>query len=296
MYLTLRIGGTPLYAITDWTLTKSPERDDVRLVYRPSWRTIVRRILVSAICLVLLVVMVTTFGLPGGSGLVASDPVRERVAERRRQEAAAAAEQALQDLRRTLPADQWEEVEQKVQQRQTERQKQQEAIDRRDGFLSGVGQCLYWTTFALLAAVALLAPAPWQRVAVEGNPRQGLRVTMTLFRSHTRECPPGSVAAITIVAYEWWHKGRFAPTFLGWRWAVRITRFDPTAGQPMMLEFWLDLDKVLPRHLEDLTPRVRLFVAALERFTGLQATPPAIQLSHLRQRFGHRMPPPALGE
>lgn len=292
MYLTLRIGDTPLYAITDWTLVESAQRGKNRLVYRPGWRTTLRRLIASLICIVLIVVMAMTFGLPpraGGSGRpAATDPAESA----RIMQAPDTAEKLLQDLRRSIPADQWDELERRARDQRAEREKRQDAQEKRYAIGVKVGKSLYWTVFGLLAAVAVLAPAPWQRVVVEGNSRQGLRVTKTLFWPRTRAFPPGSVVSLSIVAQEWWHKGRYDPTFLGWRWEVRIFGFDHRVGGPFTLEFWPDLQKSLPHDVEELTPRVRVFVETIERLTGLRTALPVVQLSHHREQFGHRMPPP----
>jgi hypothetical protein len=292
MYLTLRIGGTPLYAITDWTLVESTERGESRLVYRPGWPTILRRLIASLICVVLIVVMAMTFGLPPRIGRSSRTPATDSAEAARVKQAADTAEKVLQDLRRTIPAGQWEELERKAQHQRAEREKRQDAQEKRHATVSIVGKSLYWTAFGLLTVVALLTPAPWQRVIAEGDPRKGLRVTKTLFWPRTRACPPGSIVALSIVALEWWHIGRYDPTFLGWRWEVRILGFDHRTEEPFTLEFWPDLQRSLPRNVEVLTPRVRVFVEAVERLTGLRAAVPVVQLSHHREQFGHRMPPP----
>jgi hypothetical protein len=183
-------------------------------------------------------------------------------------------------------------LERKAQHRRVEHEQRRDAQQERYVTFSFVGKSLYWTVFGLLAAVAVLAPSPWQRVVVEGGSQQGVRVTKKVFWPRTRACPPGSVVALSIVALEWWHRGRYGPTFLGWRWEVRIVGFDLQTRKPFTLEFWLDLQKALARNVEELTPRVRVFIETIERFTGLRATPPVIQLSPHRERFGHRMPPP----
>lgn len=288
MYLTFRIGGASLFAITDWAIARRTEGGVERLVYRPSWRTVFRRLVVSLICSAMLVVLVMTFGLPPSASR------RNALAESKsgdlatEQDGTAASAEYLQELRRTMPADKWAEMEQRVDQLRTQRAQQQALQDRRYRIATLIGKTLYWIAFGLLALVAFLAPAPWQRVIVasESGRGQGLRVTKILLWPRTRVCPPGSIASVSIVVREWWQKGRFKPTFLGWLWEVRIHGVDPRSGRSFTLEFWPDLQECLPRDPTDLTPRVREFVDTIERITFVRASLPVVQPSRYGTQFG----------
>lgn len=282
MYLTFRIGGASLFAITDWAIVRSTHRGSERLLYKPSWRTVFRRLIVSLICSAMLVVLVMTFGLPPSAARRTALAGSEAGATATKQDWSAGSAEYLQELRRTMPADKWAEMEQRVDQLRAQREEQQELQDRRYRMATLIGKTLFWIAFGLLALVALLAPAPWQRVIVASEPgrEQGLRVTKMLFWPRTRVCPAGSIASVSIVVREWWHKGRFKPTFLGWLWEVRIHGVDPRTGRSFTLEFWPDLQPDPPDAQLELTPRIREFVDTIALVTGVQHSLPIVRPSH----------------
>lgn len=295
MYLSFRIGGPPLYGVTDWTVVESEDGRRRRLVYRPGPRTILRRLIASAVSVIMIVVMVVLFGMPPGSrwaGRRKSTIPRQDGQVRQIQEAT---EKLREDLRRSLPAEKWEGLEEKLRQQQAERQRRRAADEKRLRTWSLVGRSSYWTVFAVLAAVAILAPAtaPWQRIVIEGSPRDGLAVTKTILWPRTRVVKAGDVVALTVNACEWWHRGRHHLTFLGWRWEVRVHYVDRDRDKAAHLEFWPDMEPTLPPHIEDLTPRVRQLLDALQWITGRPASPPTVRHSHHRRRYADRMGPPS---
>jgi hypothetical protein len=147
MYLTLRIGAAPLFAITDWAVARRTHRGNERLLYKPSWRTVLRRLIASLICSVMLVALVLTFGLPPSaarrSAVAGSDS--DDIAAK--QDWTADSTDYLQDLRRTMPADKWTEMEHRVDQLRAKRAERQELQDSRYRIATLIGKTLYWIVF-----------------------------------------------------------------------------------------------------------------------------------------------------
>ena len=270
----MRTDGHHGYEFTDWNLYRSNENT---LIYRPSVRTLMRRLVYTLVAGTLFV-LVHYLGrqVPAllDPGYVRNDPQFQA----RQQELSRQAEELRQSARDSMTEEQRTAYDAELERWQAEAEAQYVESstgtwgERRQMVL--LFRIAMWALSILLGAVATLPPlmALIEQFTVENDGRGNLAVTWRRFVTRTRACPVSDLGAMTITAGERVAQGRYGTRGLGYRWIVSVE----SALTGLRFEFHPDHQKHTPINGRHLPERVETFVQGLSRMTGLQIPAPVI--------------------
>jgi hypothetical protein len=267
------------YDIRDWSLAvESPGR----LVYRPSLLTLSRRLMRSALILIVFAPFVY-YGLKATSrDYFEPTPHEQAVFEEEAARLSSETSQVVDSMRERMSAEERATFEAKIEANERRRAYEQERAR------SQLEQTRRWANIAAVAFACLLgftaAAGPlscaWQRVSIFREPCGGLTVKKRGLWPSTVSVPQDGIHRLSVRAAEVIHRRRHAGiSRLGHRWSISL-ELGPSgpgkSGDLDTLEFHVHYQKLRPMESEALPERVARLVGALEQMTGLKAGPPTI--------------------
>ncbi len=296
-----RVRLLPTYSVTDWRLAVNA-RD--RLVYRPGLKTFLRRLVFSA--LMLLIAWAFHYGYRDVvEPRVLRDPETVHVLRKGIEETKETASEVPESVRGLIEEGRWQAPEAPqsetrtvgpIEQRINEVEAKADAIR-----LARKARQIHWffvTPFLILAAAPLLA-CLWNRVSVEQDVRNNLIVKSWILIPRTRVWPVQAFGSIAVMVQEVILHSRGLRRAGGWRWRGRLSgRADtasrgsmerPVAPVPWGVEFWIDHHWRRPTKLERIPERVAHLVGWLHQVTGLPVEQPLLLEHGMPHPTGERM-------
>lgn len=249
----------PSYSIIDW------RRDDIdadRLTYRPSWRTAVRRSMLTALAAALLALMCWTAGVPWQPDWQAA-PANQLV------EPPGAVE--FQDR----PGD---DVPLEHGQRRRGARRQRAARPLIIAVLEPIFHAAHWTAFVgLVAAGGLpLFLVPWERLTIRRGADGELVVCRRRLLTRTRAWSAGAFGGAVCEAVERVHRRRGGRRESDWVWVVRLVPHHtggmipwPLHVDDPVVEFHVGHQCEAPHDAHRPPRRVRSFLKHVLRLAGV---------------------------
>jgi hypothetical protein len=259
---------------TDWDLTPLPDRRV--LVMTPSWRTAAGRWPLVVLPILLMGLLVWTFGFPPGSRRVSF----QAKAQQNQSQQIKNLEKQISRLSnvQSAPMKQHRAALQEQLNRARQSQAASASQPQPTATLGTTGDSIYWTAMALLAIAALAGPGfcLLERIELDATVPGELLVRRRwqVIGSRTIRLDECAVLSVRVERLIRTHKRTTVMRDLGWRWNVMLHSRD-TDEQPLLRVF-PELEPTLPTRVSQMTDRVRLVVAFLEEATGLQSLEPVI--------------------
>ena len=244
---------------TDWSVVRV---DAQSLTYRPSGRTLFRRLGATLLAVMIIGVMVWSFGFPpgGGASTRRQDPAEQAQLEDMRQRVS----EAEESLRQTMTEAEWADFQQKIAQKAADRESERRESGQRLATVGAVGAGIYWAVFTLCVLGGVLVPlsSVWQRLTIEKDVRGDPCVTRRGLMRSSRTLARSDLADLCVFAGEVYHRQRrpYVERFLGWRWQVQLRSKAAAGGEDELVVFWPDMTQTLPPQMHKMTARVREFV------------------------------------
>ncbi len=275
----------PSYGIHTWNQTSLGDRG---LCYRPSLRTFVRRLVITAVCA--LVVGGTEYGY---RRIAAPPPIASPVTEeelRKFEETRPALEESLRGmLGDEVYAQVLREAEAAKAQREGQRAQQAAKAEARLAPLRQAFNYAHYGIIGLFSFIGLLAPLSclWSRVTVTRTAQGELVIKRRALLSSTTHWPVDGFHGIRTFAMEHYGFDRYGrPNAHGWAWIVPLSFKGnphlPSLGSTgvsfgaMSPQFHIDQEKRQPNMVGKAPEAVRDLVKGLRAITGLQAEPPQL--------------------
>ncbi len=275
------------FEFTDWHLYRN---DELSLVYRPSVRTLIRRLAWSAVAVMLIVGLhygfwATTDRLAQPESLEPAYPVPIQEME---QETA----DIRNSLRDTPSEEEWRDFETREAANRADNQAQIGAMqDRRARIRDIVRYCVLAAT-ALLAALAILPPllALTEQISVGRDLRGNFIVTHRWFLTRTRSCPLSTLTPFRLTAQQMGQQGGPGSSRQsGYRWIVSTVSDPSHGGSGVNFAFHIDHGMTRPDPAAPLPGRVATFVEGMRRLTGIPHNEPIVLDSPLIERSPFRI-------
>jgi hypothetical protein len=263
------VGLLPRYSIFDW---RPSTTDEGGLLFRPSLRTVWRRLALTLIAAILLGMMWWSHGFPWKQ----EPPAAPAPANQAELDAAARELQA--DFERNMTPEQRRQFQQRLDRAQLERERRLAGQRAQLDWMDRAGRAVHWTVFEALLVLGLLPLllAAWERVDLRNGPEGELIIRRRRFLTSERAWPRGSFGGIMCSAAERIHRTRRYETHEGWFWVVRLLPRHEHGGlaapqhlDDPVVEF--DVGRQPDRPFSEHKPpkRVRTFLKHLCRMTEL---------------------------
>ncbi len=264
--------------VHDWALT--PGLDHHALVFAPSGRTIARQLWLTALCAVIVGVILFTFGLPPGSRAIGTQ--RDRVARLEQQHEqqrkhATRVRQSTVGSASEVTRQMADHAEQQVARLEADLDRERAKLDGMSATLGALGDTLYWGAIGLLIVVGLGLPLSgrFERITLlAGDGELRLRTRLSLVRSRTLAADGYAALAIQAQRLITTHRKHATADDHGWLWRVLLLADPDDPHAPPSLELRCDREDMLPPRIERMTQRTRQVVAFCQHATGLAPQPP----------------------
>lgn len=258
-----------VFDVYDWNCVEMTTQS---IVYRPSSRTLLRRLGNTLFALILIAAM-TSYVFYFRNSENRRAVYRDAVSSQQDLEA------MTQSIRETMTQAEWDRIQETVAQQRAEREAQQEEADARRRDIGTIAFNIYLGLSALIGTLGILSPLSvlWNRVSITVIGRNRIAVTSRGVKSRTHEMTIERDTRVALRAMERVARRRHAGIVRkGYRWTVRL---EPTPSLAMMggsiqtIDFEVDHQQDRPVEGMRLPPRVQQFVEGLQRMTGLNAAP-----------------------
>jgi hypothetical protein len=263
-----------IFYVNDWSFRLRGQT----LVCRPSWKTLLGRLLLSAFLIGIGGWMVYSHGWPDFSAGTSTptSPASPEAAELKQQ-----TDQIKNLLRSTMTEEEYKKFEQEQKENRAQRQSQQRTDAQKTNLLMLGIQIGYAGLLGIFAIAGTLSPLStiWQVVTIRRAPHGGLRFRKTGFIPTSQTTVLQSVTQLSVLNEEYASQTEDG-LYQEWRWKVQVYGSDN--GTNTLVEFQTLTEKEAPAMVKYLPERVKLFTRATEALTGLECTPPArVQVSHI---------------
>lgn len=262
------------FSFVDWNVHRE---DQYSIAYRPSLNTLLRRLVVSA--LAGLIAALVSYGFHSTFGVFRSPAEIRPVDEVQRAELQQTTDRMLDELRRTMTPEEWEQFQTDLAQRDAERESRVHEAHALENRVRTFVTVAYGTVMTGLLLCALLPPVStlWQQITIARTPSQ-LVVRSRGLWPRTRSVPIAEYRRIRITAREIRYRPRpaAASRSAGYRWCVSLEpNIDPLlgSGDVWILEFQPHWQKERPIEQMRLPERVSRLSDALKRMTGVEPDP-----------------------
>ena len=283
----------PIYNVRTWKIRAA---DSQRIVFRPSLRTFAIRLQATVIFFAL----VGLLEISGGHLLRHDGARTSNISATDRDTFAAQEAEVRESIRREFGDAFMERVDERVDEQRAERQRANDAAERR------VESVEYWlkagrfVLYGFLALCGVLPPLSclWSRVSVHRDALGSISVFALALLPRRRAWTHGHFKRIRTNVMERFWFGRYNfVTKHAWDWYVQITPAGlpnmpitmtaawGTSGEDLPPQFLVHRQKHEPGN-QDLAPEpVRDFVKAMRALTGLPPNPPQIVPARLHRGF-----------
>ncbi len=262
-----------IFEVQNWSFRLRGES----LVCRPSWTTLLGRLLFSAIFIGISGWMVYSQGWPELSAQKSqpTNPASFENAEIKKQTT-----EIKNLLRSQMTEEEYKEFEQELKAKEAESQQQHRTnAQKRNQMAQGI-QLAYAGLIGVLAFSGILAPLStiWQVITIRRDPFGGVRFRKTGLIPLTQTTVLQTVSQLSVLNEEYFSRTEDG-IYQEWRWKVQVYGTDDQVST--MVEFQTLTESEAPAMVKYLPERVKLFTKAMEALTGIQSTPPArVQVTH----------------
>lgn len=256
-----------LYPMIHWRVASASPG---RAVFRPSTRTVSRRLMWTVTAGIIMVALYFFIGRPLDRAAMGREP--QAVAPSPELQALAA--ELEDDLRERMSDAEWQAFEEERAAQQRTREADREEFTALRGMPITVARGSYLAIMGVLAATGLFGPisASWQRVVVARNARGELVIARRGLLPQRHRWPGGVFQFIATRAEQQVRRerhGGYQPA--GWRWQVALV---PREGVETLAEFWVEYESERSPGDTSVPDAVVTFVRTLKHLTGLPAREP----------------------
>ena len=265
---------TPIYYMPYWRIARA---DANRVEYRPSERTLIHLLGMSAMAVIALAATVWFAGFPWSAGEAGSARRAAQRADAQRQ--ALEMQQMADELKRKLPPKRIAELERAQAERKRELGISLARSQRGLSVVRSAGRVFHWIAFVALVAIAVLPLAGFslQQVVIEKAHAGGLVIRKRGLWPSVRHWPDGALRQIVYGAEEETMRRRYRTITIGWMWMVKLQASPQIAAEqgPSLVDdpevvFYIDHQKEQPASAQERPESVRRMVKHLCRLTGIR--------------------------
>lgn len=268
------------FEFADWNLYRS---DETSLVYRPSLRTLLRRLTWSFVAAALLVVLQFGFGQASNRLTFPINDAGEPSQDAEVYDFEQRAVEMRDSLRTGMTDSEWQEFEAREAANRAKNQAEADAvIAERERLLEGMRYAVLAFT-ALLAALAILPPllASIEQITVARDVRGNFVVTRRRIASRAAMCPVSTLTPFKVLAQ--------GSSTRGYQWIVTTESDAARAGTGDAFGFHVGHSKQAPILADPLPDRVAAFVDGMHRVTGVSHEGPTVLDTGARHRSRFRV-------